>query len=295
MKSKIWAISAFLLSLVFTCKTPNPVSQTSPSPHRLVNKDPPAVPLSPEESMKKVQLPPGYHLELVALEPMVQEPVAIAWDGNGRMFVAEMNTYMLDVYGTDKYKPISRIKLLEDIHNDGKMDKATVYIDSLVLLRMILPLDDQLIVNETNTNHLWSYRDTNGDGVADEKKRIYENNLVDTRNLEHQKSGLIWNVDNYIYVSRDRIRFRYKNGMMEADSLMEDPGGQWGVANDNYGRLFFSAGGAERPIVSFQQNPAYGRLDLKDQYNEAFLSTCRLLVRWMHRVVPSECGRKIIL
>ncbi|MDQ3289929.1 MAG: cytochrome C, partial [Bacteroidota bacterium] len=273
MKRKSWVVSAVLLLLVFTCKTPSPVSQSDSSPRQVVDKDPPAVPLSPEESMKKVQLPPGYHLELVASEPMVQEPVAIAWDGNGRLFVAEMNTYMLDVYGTDKYKPISRIKLLEDTNHDGKMDKASVYIDNLVLPRMILPLDDRLIVNETNTNHLWSYRDTNNDGVADEKIRVYENNLVDTRNLEHQKSGLIWNVDNYIYVSRDRIRFRYKNGMIQADSLIEDPGGQWGLTNDNYGRLFFSAGGAERPAVSFQQNPAYGRLDLKDQYNEAFLAT----------------------
>ncbi len=218
MKRKSWVVSAVLLLLVFTCKTPSPVSQSDSSPRQVVDKDPPAVPLSPEESMKKVQLPPGYHLELVASEPMVQEPVAIAWDGNGRLFVAEMNTYMLDVYGTDKYKPISRIKLLEDTNHDGKMDKASVYIDNLVLPRMILPLDDRLIVNETNTNHLWSYRDTNNDGVADEKIRVYENNLVDTRNLEHQKSGLIWNVDNYIYVSRDRIRFRYKNGMIQADS-----------------------------------------------------------------------------
>ncbi|MDQ4140704.1 MAG: cytochrome C, partial [Bacteroidota bacterium] len=277
MKRKSWLVSAFLLSLVFTCKTLSPVSQTNSSPRQVVDKNPSATPLSPEESMKKVQLPPGYHLELVASEPMVQEPVTIAWDGNGRMFVAEMNTYMLDVYGTDKYKPVSRVKLLEDTNNDGKMDKATVYIDNLVLPRMILPLDDRLIVNETNTNHLWSYRDTNGDGVADEKKRVYENNLIDTRNLEHQKSGLIWNLDNYIYVSRDRIRFRYKNGMIEADSLIEDPGGQWGLGNDNYGRLFFSAGGAERPAVSFQQNPAYGRLDLKDQYNEAFLATCPII------------------
>ncbi len=273
MKKQAWILSAIVFSLFFTCKTPTPVSVNDTVPRKVVDKDPPAAPLTPEESLKKVQLPPGYHLELVASEPMVQEPVAIAWDGNGRMFVAEMNTYMLDVYGTDKYKPISRIKLLEDTNGDGKMDKATVYLDKLVLPRMILSLDDRLLVNETNTNHLWSYRDTNNDGVADEKKRVYENNLVDTRNLEHQKSGLIWNIDNYIYVSRDPIRFRYKNGVIQADSMVEDPGGQWGVANDNYGRLFFSAGGAERPAVSFQQNPAYGRLDFKDQYNEAFLAT----------------------
>jgi len=287
INKKFWALSILVLSLVFTCKTPEPIAQKDNSTRTVVDKDPPSKPLSPAESMKKVALPAGYHLELVAAEPMVQEPVAIAWDGNGRMFVAEMNTYMLDVYGTDKYKPVSRIKLLEDTNGDGKMDKVSVYIDKMVLPRMILPLDDRLIVNETNTNHLYSYRDTNNDGVADEKIRVYENDLVDTRNLEHQKSGLIWNIDNYIYVSRDPIRFRYKKGVIVADSLIEDPGGQWGLTNDNYGRLFFSAGGAERPAVSFQQNPAYGRLDFADQYNEAFLETWPII-----GTLDAQGGRK---
>ncbi|MBS1576997.1 MAG: cytochrome C, partial [Bacteroidetes bacterium] len=59
-------------------------------------------PLSPEESMKTMRLPEGYKLELVASEPMVEEPVAIAWDGNGRLYVAEMRSYMKDIEGTDE-------------------------------------------------------------------------------------------------------------------------------------------------------------------------------------------------
>lgn len=50
--------------------------------------------LSPKESMKTMHLPPGYRMQLVASEPMIKEPVAIAWDGNGRMYVMEMRTYM---------------------------------------------------------------------------------------------------------------------------------------------------------------------------------------------------------
>ena len=94
--------------------------------------NPSIVPLSPEESMKKIQLPPGYHVELVASEPMIQEPVAIAWDGNGRLYVAEMNTYMKDANATGEYAPTSRIKRLEDTDGDGKMDKVTIFVDSLV-------------------------------------------------------------------------------------------------------------------------------------------------------------------
>ncbi|HEY5916018.1 MAG TPA: cytochrome C, partial [Chryseolinea sp.] len=154
---------------------------------------------SPEETMASVNLPEGYKLELVASEEMLNEPVAIAWDGNGKMYVAEMCTYMQDVDGTGTKEPLGKILLLEDTDSDGKMDKRTVYIDSLVLPRMILPLDDRLLVNETYTYDLWSYRDTDGDGVADEKKLLYDEDEADTRNLEHQASGLIWNVDNWIY------------------------------------------------------------------------------------------------
>ncbi len=75
--------------------------------------------------MQKIQLPPGYRVELVASEPMVQEPVAIAWDGNGRMYVAEMNTYMKDANATGEFEPTSRIKRLEDTdgeRKDGQVD-----------------------------------------------------------------------------------------------------------------------------------------------------------------------------
>ena len=71
--------------------------------------------LSPEESMKTFYLPEGYKVELVASEPMIDEPVTIAWDGNGRMYVAEMNTYMQDVDGSGTNRSISKIKLLEDL------------------------------------------------------------------------------------------------------------------------------------------------------------------------------------
>jgi glucose/arabinose dehydrogenase len=155
----------------------------------VVDTNPPVTALSPEESMKKVQLPPGFHLELVASEPMVQEPVALAWDGNGKMYVVEMNTFMKDANATGEYEPTSRIKLLEDTNGDGKMDKATVFIDSLVLPRTILPVGDRLLVGVTNIQHIWSYRDTNGGGKADQKKIVFKNDVLDPRNVEHQNGA----------------------------------------------------------------------------------------------------------
>ncbi|GAB3954875.1 hypothetical protein GCM10028805_41040 [Spirosoma harenae] len=232
--------------------------------------NPPIEPLSPEASIKKIQLPPGYHVELVASEPMIQEPVAIAWDGNGRMYVAEMNTYMKDANATGEYAPTSRIKLLEDTNGDGKMDKSTIFIDSLVLPRTILPVDDQLLVGITNIQHIWSYRDTNGDGKADEKKIVFKNDVMDSRNLEHQNGGFLWNIDNWIYPSRDNLRYKYKAGKLIADTLIDNMIGQWGMTTDNYGRLFYSEAGPGLPAVQIQQNPAYGALNFADQYSEDF-------------------------
>jgi len=229
--------------------------------------------MAPEESMSTFNLPEGYRLELVASEPMLTEPVAIAWDGNGRMFVAEMRTYMQDIDGSGTMNPVGRILLLEDSDSDGKMDKSTVYIDSLVLPRMILPLDDRLLVNETNTYDLWSYKDTDGDGIADEKKLLYDVDETDNRNLEHQTSGLIWNVDNWIYTARNPVRFKFKDDKILVDSLLDAPIGQWGLAHDEFGRLYYSSAGGEVAAHGFQQNPAYGSFDLEDQLMDDFDAT----------------------
>src|SRR4028118_284584 len=89
-----------------------------------VSQNPNTIPLSPQESLKTFRLPKGYHLEVVASEPMISEPAAIAWDGNGRMYVAQLETYMQTVDAQGQNEPRSRIMRLEDTDNDGKMDKS---------------------------------------------------------------------------------------------------------------------------------------------------------------------------
>lgn len=252
------------------CKVSHSAFQRDATGKIIVNPHPDPAYLTVKESMRSISLPPGYHLELVAGEPMIKEPVAIVWDGNAAMYVAEMRTYMQDVDGTGENRPVCQVSRLEDTNGDGKMDKRTTFIDSLVLPRMLLCIGHKLLVNETYTYNIFSYEDRNGDGKADEKILVYKNDKPDTRNLEHQKSGLLWNIDNWIYVSCDPVRYRYIHGTLQPDSLANSPGGQWGVANDDYGKLFFSSAGAEIPALGFQLNPSYGLLNPRDQFDDEF-------------------------
>lgn len=113
-------------------------------------------PLSPEESMKTIQVPQGYKLQLVASEPMITEPVDCVWDANGEMYVIEMKTYMQDADGAGQNDKTSRVMKLTDTDGDGTMDQSSVFIDGLMLPRMILPLDDRILVCETNTFNIYS-------------------------------------------------------------------------------------------------------------------------------------------
>src|SRR4051812_2314964 len=137
--------------------------QSWPPPVQQVPDESPV--LSPAESMKKIVLPPGYRLELVASEPMIEEPVAIDWDSDGRLWVVEMPGYMEDMPATTELQPTGRVSVLEDTDNDGAMDKKTVFIDKLVLPRALKVLERGVLVGEPPK--IWLARDTDGDLRSD--------------------------------------------------------------------------------------------------------------------------------
>lgn len=232
------------------------------TPHT-VSQAPIKDPQSPEQAIKSFRFPKGYRLELVASEPMISEPSAIAWDGNGGMYVAQLETYMQTIDARGQDEPRSRIMRLEDTNNDGKMDKSTVFIENLLSPRMVLCIGRELLVNETNTYNIYAYQDTDGDGKADQKRTVYQHPKKAYGNIEHQRSGLDWNLDNWIYVTTDLVRFRYHQGKLIADTLVSGSNGQWGLTHDNFGRLFFSRAASGIAASGFQINPAYGQLDLR--------------------------------
>jgi len=224
------------------------------------------IPMLPfEESVETFELPEGYRLELVVAEPVIQEPVVCVFDGNGRMFVAEMRTYMQDADATGEQEPRSRVSVHEDTTGDGRMDSHSVFIDDLLLPRQLLPLDDRLLVQETNTLDIYSYRDTTGDGVADEKTLFYEGGERGG-NMEHQPSGLIWAMDNWLYTTYNAYRLRYHPGGLAIREPTAPNGGQWGLTQDNHGKPWYVNAGGELGPVNFQQPIVYGQFNVSDQF-----------------------------
>jgi mono/diheme cytochrome c family protein len=229
---------------------------------------PPVQALSPEEEAKRFVLPPGYHLELVLSEPDVINPVAIAFDGNGRMFVAEMRTYMEDADGNNEYAPVSRISMHESTKGDGKFDKHTVFLDKLILPRMVLPLDKSILTMETDADDVYQYWDTDNDGIAD-KKELFFRGAGRQGNLEHQPSGFIWALDNWIYSTYNAMRFRWTPQGMQQEPTAPNAG-QWGLTQDDYGKVWFVDAGGERGPINFQTPIVYGGFNVSDQFEPDF-------------------------
>jgi mono/diheme cytochrome c family protein/glucose/arabinose dehydrogenase len=230
----------------------------------------PVTRLDPEAQRQRFLLQPGYTIELVLADPAIEDPVGVTFDGNGRMYVLEMRSYMRDADGSNSREPISRISRHEDTNGDGTYDTHTVFADKLVLPRIAFPLQDGVIlVLETDNRVLFKYSDTNGDGVADKKEPFYTP-FGRVTNMEWQPGGLTWAVDNWLYTTYNpfRLRITPKGEVIREET--DTPGGQWWSAQDNYGKMWFVDGGAEIGPVNFQVPIAYGAINASDNFEGGF-------------------------
>lgn len=220
----------------------------------------PAIPpTAPEQAESTFQLLDGFKMKLIAAEPLVSSPVAIAYDENGRAYVAEM----LDYPYTDKAqhkpnqenptdKPIGRIRLLEDTNQDGVFDKSTIFADGLSWPTGVACWKGGIYV--TATPDFWYLKDTTGDGVADERRQVYTG--FRKFNIQAVVNNPIWGLDNHIYISgssnggtltkvghpdvpplkmsRQDLRFDPVTETME----LESGTGRFGNTFDDYGNRF---------------------------------------------------------
>jgi putative membrane-bound dehydrogenase-like protein len=150
-------------------------------------------PKSLEQSLKLMTVRPGYKVELVAHEPQVQDPIAIAWGPDGRMWVVEMGDYPLGLDG--KGKVGGKIKVLESTRHDGNYDKATVFLDNIGFPTGILPWRKGVLI--TAAPDILYAEDTTGNGKADVVKKLFMGFVEG--NQQHRVNGLVWGLDNWVY------------------------------------------------------------------------------------------------
>jgi glucose/arabinose dehydrogenase/mono/diheme cytochrome c family protein len=210
--------------------------------------------LSPADSMKTFVLQPGYKVELVASEPMIQDPVAIDFDPDGRLWVVEMIGYMNTMLAANEHESLGRIVVLEDTNDDGRMDKRTVFAEGLVLPRALKVLAHGVLVGEPP--NLWLMRDTNGDLKADTKDLVTDKYGSRDANVEHNANSLTWALDNWMYTSEVDIYLRLKHGKFE---VAKTPArGQWGASQDDAGRIYRNTNESVLH-VDVVPTPYYGR------------------------------------
>lgn len=231
---------------------------------------PPVVRQDPAVQKQLFLLPEGYRIDPVLTDPLITDPVGVTFDGNGRMYVLEMRSYMLDANGTGMRSPISRISRHEDTNGDGIYDKHTVFADNLVLPRIAFPLEDGvLLVLETDNRDLYKYTDTDGDGVSDRREVFYEG-YGRVTNMEWQPGGMAWPLDNWLYSTYNPFRLRIQADGTLAREETDPNGGQWWISQDNYGKLWMVDGGGETGPVNFQAPIIYGAMNVADNFEPDF-------------------------
>ena len=152
-------------------------------------------PFPPQEALKTFQLPPGFEIELVAAEPLVADPVAIAFDGRGRLLVLEMGDYPM------QSEPQGRVVVLEDSAGGGKFDRSHVYADKLAFPTGLMPWKEGVLV--AAAPDVLYLPDLDGDLRADERRVILTG--FNRYNPQLRVNGLLYGIDNWIYGAYPKV------------------------------------------------------------------------------------------
>lgn len=245
----------FSILLVGVATAPQATAQKIPHGQ----SKPPGPALTPEEAVKKMSVPAGFSVEVVASEPDIVNPVAMTFDERGRAWITESLEYPRRSPGKGR----DRVKVLEDTDNDGKMDKFTIFADGLNIPSGIAVGWGGVWV--ANSPDLLFMQDTDGDGKADTSKVVLTGfGRTDTHELPN---SLTWGPDGYLYglngvfnysdVSYGKDNPNYKEGQSsrkftcamfrinprtwEFEIFCEGTSNPWGIAFNPAGDAFISA------------------------------------------------------
>lgn len=161
-------------------------------------------PVEPQNAAKTFHVLDGFEMQLIAAEPLVTDPVAITYDADGRAYVCEMNDYPYTDKAAHKPSqenptdaPIGKVRLLTDTDGDGTFDKATVFADGLSWPTGAACWKGGIFV--TATPDVWYLKDTNDDGVADVRQRVFTG--FKKLNVQAVMNNPIWGFDHRIYIA----------------------------------------------------------------------------------------------
>jgi putative membrane-bound dehydrogenase-like protein len=166
-------------------------------------------PLSADESMKHIQVPVEFTMNLFAQEPNVMHPIAMAWDEKGRLYALITKDYPNErkESGGSDY-----IVICEDTDKDGKADKFTNFAEGLNIPTGMAFANGGLYVSQAP--HMLFLQDTNGDDKADVKKIVFTG--FGTFDTHAGPSNLHYGFDNWIWGS---VGYSGFNGKVGADSV----------------------------------------------------------------------------
>lgn len=218
-------------------------------------------PHEPGDALATFQTRPGFRIELVAAEPLVNDPVAMAFDADGRLLVVEMRDY-----SEQAHDRLGQVRLLEDTNGDGRMDRSTVFADDLSWPTAVACYDGGIFV--AAAPDILYLKDTDGDGRADVRRVVYTG--LGRSNVQGLVNTFLWGLDSRIHaatsssgaqlvpadhpqaeplVLRGRdFAFDPSSGALEATS----GGGQHGMSFDRWGRKFVSSNSDHIQMVMFE-------------------------------------------
>ena len=219
-------------------------------------------PSGPEESVRRIRVKSGFELQLVAAEPLVQSPVALAYDENGNAYVAEMIDYPYTDATTHKAwqenttdAPLGRVRKLIDVDGDGVFDESHVFAQSLSWPTGIACWKGGIYVTSTPT--VWYLKDTDGDHVADEKREVFTG--FRKFNVQAVINNPIWGLDNHItiagstnggsivstrYADRPPVTVRRSDFRFDPRTELIEPisgGARFGNSFDDWGNRFIAS------------------------------------------------------
>ncbi len=150
---------------------------------------------TPAAAIRSMHPRPGYVVELMAAEPLVMDPVAMAWGADGKLWVAEMADYPNGLDG--KGQAGGRVRFLQDTDGDGNYDKSTLFLDGVNFPNGVFPWKKGVLVSAAPD--VFYAEDTDGDGKADHREVLYTGFVEG--NQQHRVNGFEWGLDGWLYLA----------------------------------------------------------------------------------------------